>query len=64
MQAIFETLFDIVYLVGVIVSMLSGLAAIKMVRFVAKRGNFRVFVVYCTAIGLITIIASLAKMVI
>ncbi len=53
-----------VYLVGVIVSMLSGLAAIKMVRFVAKRGNFRVFVVYCTAIGLITIIASLAKMVI
>lgn len=53
-----------IYLIGIVTAMVSGLAAIKMVRFVARRGNFRPFVVYCTAIGLITIIASLAHMVI
>ena len=52
-----------VYLLGIAAAMLSGLAAIKMVRFVAKRGNFRPFVVYCTAIGLITIVVSLAQMI-
>lgn len=51
-----------VYVLGIAAAMLSGLAAIKMVRFVAKRGNFRPFVVYCAAIGLITIVASLAQM--
>lgn len=52
-----------IYLIGIVTSMLSGLAAIKMVRFVARRGNFRPFVVYCAAIGLITILASLAQMI-
>lgn len=52
-----------VYVLGIAAAMLSGLAAIKMVRFVAKRGNFRPFVVYCAAIGLITIVASLAQMI-
>lgn len=51
------------YLVGIIAAMLSGLAAIRMVRFVSKRGNFRPFVVYCTLIGTITIVVSLIKMI-
>lgn len=50
-----------VYIVGVAVALLSGLAAIKMVRFIAKRGNFRPFVVYCTLIGIITIVVSFIK---
>ncbi|MGI6180836.1 MAG: undecaprenyl-diphosphate phosphatase [Agathobaculum sp.] len=51
------------YVVGILVAMVSGLLAIRMVRFVSKRGNFRPFVVYCTLIGTITIVASLIKMV-
>ena len=51
------------YLVGILAAMLSGLAAIRMVRFVSKRGNFRPFVVYCTLIGTITIVVSLIKMI-
>lgn len=48
-----------VYVIGVAVALVSGLGAIKMVRFVAKRGNFRPFVVYCTLIGLITIVTGI-----
>lgn len=48
---------------GILAAMLSGLAAIRMVRFVSGRGNFRPFVVYCTLIGTITIVVSLIKMV-
>lgn len=48
---------------GILAAMLSGLAAIRMVRFVSGRGNFRPFVVYCTLIGTVTIVASLIKMV-
>lgn len=52
------------YVVGILVAMLSGLAAIRMVRFISKRGNFRPFVVYCMLIGTITIVASLIRMVV
>lgn len=51
------------YIVGILVAMIAGLAAIRMVKFVSKRGNFRPFVVYCALIGTITIVASLIKMV-
>lgn len=47
-----------IYVIGVLVALVSGLAAIKMVKFVAKRGNFRPFVVYCTLIGIVTIVVS------
>ena len=50
-----------IYIIGVIVALASGLAAIKMVKFVAKRGNFRPFVVYCTLIGVVTIAVSFIK---
>ena len=52
------------YLIGILVAMASGLAAIRMVRFISKRGNFRPFVVYCMLIGTITIVASLIRMVV
>lgn len=51
------------YLVGISVALISGLAAIRLVRMVSKRGNFRPFVVYCALIGTITIVANLIKMV-
>lgn len=51
------------YIIGVAAALISGLAAIKMVKFVAGRGNFRPFVVYCTLIGLITIGVSVVQMI-
>lgn len=48
-----------VYLIGVVVALISGLAAIKLVRLVTQRGNFRPFVLYCAFVGIVTIIASL-----
>ena len=52
------------YIVGILAAMISGLAAIRMVRFVSKRGNFRPFVVYCMLAGTVTIVASLIRMVV
>ena len=46
------------YAVGILVSMLSGLAAIRLVKFITKRGNFRPFVV-----GTVAVVASLIAMV-
>ncbi len=50
-----------VYIAGIAVALLSGLAAIRMVRFITKRGNFRPFVVYCALIGIVTIAVSFIK---
>ncbi len=49
------------YLIGMVVALLSGLAAIRMVRFVAKRGNFRPFAVYCILIGITAIVAGIVQ---
>lgn len=51
------------YIAGILAALLSGLAAIRLVRLVSKRGNFRPFVVYCTLIGTITIVVSLFRMI-
>ena len=51
------------YAVGILVSMLSWLAAIRLVKFITKRGNFRPFVVYCTLVGTVAVVASLIAMV-
>lgn len=47
-----------IYIVGILVAMISGLFAIKTVKLVTKRGNFRPFVLYCSLIGVITIVTS------
>jgi len=51
------------YIVGIVVAMVSGLLAIRMVRLLTKRGNFRPFVVYCMLIGTVTIVINLFKMI-
>ncbi len=45
--------------VGVIVAMVSGIAAIKFMNMLAKRRSFRPFVIYCALVGVVTIAASL-----
>lgn len=47
-----------IYLAGMLTALVSGLLAIRLVRLVTKRGNFRPFVVYCAAVGAIAIITS------
>lgn len=49
------------YIVGVLVAMVSGLAAIRLVKLVANRGNFRPFSIYCAVVGAVTIVVSLIK---
>lgn len=51
------------YIVGILVAMVAGLAAIRLVKYVSKSGHFRPFAVYCAVIGLITIVVNLIKMV-
>lgn len=51
------------YAAGILTALLSGLAAIKLVALVSKRGNFRPFVVYCTILGTVTLVVSLVRMV-
>lgn len=46
-------------IIGVLVAMLSGIAAIKFMNMLIRRRNFRPFVFYCALVGLITIVASL-----
>lgn len=47
------------YLLGIVVSMVSGLLAIRLIRLVTNKGHFRPFVLYCGVVGVISIIASL-----
>lgn len=43
-------------IVGLIASFISGLFAIVLLRMIAKKKNFYVFSIYCTAIGIIAVI--------
>lgn len=49
------------YIIGMAAAALSGILAIRLVKLVSRRGNFKPFSIYCTAIGVITIIVSLVK---
>ena len=46
------------YLLGMLVAMVVGYLAIWMVRYVAKKGKFGWFAVYCVAVGIITLVLS------
>ena len=48
------------YLAGMLVAGVSGYFAIKLVRYITNKGKFGWFAFYCWAVGLITVIASLA----
>ena len=58
-QAGIDTSLLPVYLVGVLVAMVSGYAAIGLLRFVARKGRFGGFAYYCWGAGLVTLILSL-----
>lgn len=47
-----------IYIVGIFSAVISGLLAIKMVRYIMKNKKFKVFAIYCAVVGLISIIAS------
>lgn len=49
------------YLVGVLVAMVSGYAAIILLRYIARKGKFGAFSYYCWGAGLITLILSLIQ---
>ncbi|NLD87880.1 MAG: undecaprenyl-diphosphate phosphatase, partial [Clostridiales bacterium] len=47
------------YIIGIVVASVSGIAAIRFVKHLTQKKNFRPFAIYCTALGLITVILSL-----
>jgi len=47
------------YLIGVLVAMVSGYAAIRFLRYIAAKGRFSGFAYYCWGAGAITLILSL-----
>ncbi|MBR3994472.1 MAG: undecaprenyl-diphosphate phosphatase [Clostridia bacterium] len=49
------------YILGMIAALLSGLVAIKLLRYISKRKDFRVFSVYCIALGVLAIILGIVK---
>ena len=55
----FDTSLLPVYLVGVLVAMVSGYAAISLLRYIARKGRFGGFAYYCWGAGIVTLILSL-----
>lgn len=49
------------YLVGTVVAAVSGFCAIKLLDFIAKRKNFRIFSYYCVIMGIVAMVLSLFK---
>lgn len=49
------------YICGMIAAMLSGLAAIKLLNYISKKKDFRVFSVYCILLGIGAIILGIVK---
>ena len=47
------------YLIGMAVAMISGIAAIGLVKFITNKAEFGNFAYYCWAAGLLTVILSL-----
>ena len=44
------------YLVGMVVAMLSGIAAINLLRYISNKGKFGGFAYYCWVMGVLSII--------
>lgn len=45
-------------IVGTVAAVAAGIAAIKLIGWIAKRGDFRVFRIYCLAAGCVAIVLS------
>lgn len=55
------TQYIIPYIFGMVAALLSGLAAIKLLSYISRKKDFRIFSVYCIIIGIIAIIMGIAK---
>ena len=49
------------YLAGVATAMMSGYLAIRLLKYISRKGSFGGFAYYCWGIGLVTLILSLVK---
>ncbi len=49
------------YICGMLAAMLSGLVAIKLLTYISKKKDFRVFSVYCFILGIIAIVLGIVK---
>ena len=47
------------YLVGMLVAAVSGIGAIKLLQYIAKKGRFGGFAYYCWVVGVLTIILTM-----
>ncbi len=50
-----------VYLAGMTVSAVVGVGAMKLLNYISKKSNFRMFSYYCWAVGAVAIIYSIVK---
>jgi len=50
-----------VYLVGVLVAMVSGYAAISLLKYIARKGRFGGFAYYCWGAAIVTLVLSLVS---
>jgi undecaprenyl-diphosphatase len=44
------------YALGMFVAAVTGILAIKLLKYVSKKANFKIFSIYCMAVGLLTVI--------
>ena len=49
------------YICGMVAAMLSGLLAIKLLSYISKKKNFRIFSVYCILIGIVAVILGAVR---
>lgn len=47
------------YIIGMVVSMVSGIASISLLKYIAAKGKFSNFAYYCWVVGVLSIILSL-----
>ena len=50
-----------IYILGMVISLVSGYFAIKLVNLLARKGKFGNFAYYCWAVGIVTIIVTLVQ---
>lgn len=48
-----------VYLIGMVFSMLSGIAAISLIKYISRKGKFGGFAYYCWVMGVLSIILTM-----
>ncbi len=56
-----DTKTMLIYLAGAVTAMIVGILAIKIVNWISKKSNFRMFSYYCFAVGVLAIIAGILE---